>query len=155
MNFANPAELADAVGTTLGTSTWHTLDQQAIDCFADVTSDHQWIHTDRERAAVGPYGVPVAHGFLTLSLLPVLLSEIFQVNGVELMVNRGLDHVRFKAPVRAGGRIRAVASLLSARQRPRGFWEIVLTIVVEQAADDPACVAELVLLLATGDVSRI
>jgi acyl dehydratase len=149
--FADPEALAGAAGTTLGASEWHLLDQPTIDRFADVTLDHQWIHTDPIRAAVGPYGSPVAHGFLTLSLLPALLGEIFHVSGVRVIVNRGVNRLRFQQPVRAGQRIRAVADLVSARRRPRGFWEAVLSVVVELEDDEPACVTELVWLLATTD----
>ncbi|HEX4725792.1 MAG TPA: MaoC family dehydratase [Pseudonocardiaceae bacterium] len=151
IRFTDPMAFAGAVGTSLGASNWHLMDQPTIDRFAEATFDHQWIHTDPARAAEGPFGRPVAHGFLTLSLLPALLTEIFQVAGVDVIVNRGLNRLRFNAPVRVGRRIRAVAHLLSARRRPRGFWEAVLSVVVELEDDEPACVAELVLLLATAD----
>lgn len=107
------AELAQAEGDVLGTSDWLQVDQQRIDRFADATGDHQWIHVDAERAADGPFGATIAHGFLTLSLLPPLLHQLYRVDGVRMAVNYGLDRVRFMAPVRVGSRIRLTARVLA------------------------------------------
>ncbi len=107
------AELAQAEGDVLGTSDWLQVDQQRIDRFADATRDHQWIHVDAERAADGPFGATIAHGFLTLSLLPPLLHQLYRVDGVRMAVNYGLDRVRFMAPVRVGSRIRLTARVLA------------------------------------------
>lgn len=107
------AELAQAEGDVLGTSDWLQVDQQRIDRFADATGDHQWIHVDAGRAAEGPFGATIAHGFLTLSLLPPLLHQLYRVEGVRMAVNYGLDRVRFMAPVRVGSKIRLSARVLA------------------------------------------
>lgn len=107
------AELAQAEGDVLGTSDWLQVDQQRIDRFADATGDHQWIHVDAGRAAEGPFGATIAHGFLTLSLLPPLLHQLYRVDGVRMAVNYGLDRVRFMAPVRVGSKIRLSARVLA------------------------------------------
>jgi acyl dehydratase len=148
--FTAVEEFAEQVGRPLGHSGWHTLDQPLIDRFADVTADRQWIHVDAELAAHGPYGGRVAHGFLTLSLFPMLLAEVFQIDGFGLMINKGVDRVRFHAPVPAGDRVRAKVILMAARPRPKGYWEASLAVTVERACGDaPACVAEMVVLLAS------
>lgn len=108
------AGFADAEGDVLGTSDWIEIDQARIDGFADATGDHQWIHVDPERAAGGPFGATIAHGFLTLSLLPPLLNQLYRVDNVRMAVNYGLDKVRFMAPVPVGSRIRLTATVLAA-----------------------------------------
>ncbi len=154
--FTGVEEFAEQVGHPLGHSAWHTVDQALIDRFADVTADRQWIHVDAELAAGGPYGQRVAHGFLTLSLFPMLLAEVFQIDGIELMINKCVDRVRFHSPVPAGDRVRAVVALMAARPRPKGFWEASLTVTVEHAGGDaPVCVAEIVVLLAGGTSKKI
>jgi len=95
-------ELQQAAGTHLGYSDWHTVTQQQIDLFADATGDHQWIHIDPDKAAAGPFGSTIAHGYLTLSLVPMFVSEIYDVQGVSMGVNYGVDKVRFPAPVPVG-----------------------------------------------------
>ncbi len=107
------AGFASAEGDVLGTSDWLEIDQARIDTFADATGDHQWIHVDSERAAEGPFGATIAHGFLTLSLLPPLLNQLYRVDNVRMAVNYGLDKVRFMAPVRVGSKIRLTARVLS------------------------------------------
>lgn len=107
------AGFASAEGDVLGTSAWLEVDQARIDLFADATGDHQWIHVDPERAADGPFGATIAHGFLTLSLLPPLLNQLYRVDNVRMAVNYGLDKVRFMAPVRVGSRIRLSAKVLA------------------------------------------
>ena len=107
------AGFANAEGDVLGTSDWLEIDQARIDTFADATGDHQWIHVDAARAAEGPFGATIAHGFLTLSLLPPLLNELYRVDNVRMAVNYGLDKVRFMAPVRVGSKIRLTARVLS------------------------------------------
>ncbi|MCX6398442.1 MAG: MaoC family dehydratase [Propionibacteriales bacterium] len=106
-------EFADAEGDVLGTSDWLAIDQARIDQFADATGDHQWIHVDPDRAAEGPFGATIAHGFLTLSLLPPLLNDLYRVDNVRMAVNYGLDKVRFMAPVRVGSKIRLTARVLA------------------------------------------
>lgn len=107
------AGFANAEGDVLGTSDWLEIDQARIDTFADATGDHQWIHVDAERAADGPFGATIAHGFLTLSLLPPLLNQLYRVDNVRMAVNYGLDKVRFMAPVRVGSKIRLTARVLA------------------------------------------
>ena len=136
-----------AVGTDLGVGEWFTVDQARIDAFADVTEDWQWIHVDSERAAEGPYGATVAHGYLTLSLIPRLGGEIFRVEGARMQVNYGSNKVRFPHPVTAGSRIRAVASLVAAEHTPVGVQGVIRYTVEIEGQDKPACVAETVRLL--------
>jgi acyl dehydratase len=107
------AGFARAEGDVLGTSDWLEVDQARIDLFADATGDRQWIHVDPERAAEGPFGATIAHGFLTLSLLPPLLNQLYRVDNVRMAVNYGLDKVRFMAPVRVGSKIRLSAKVLT------------------------------------------
>lgn len=105
------AEFALAEGDDLGTTDWVAVDQERIDLFAAATGDHQWIHVDPERAAAGPFGTTIAHGFLTLSLLPVLINQLYRVDNVTMAVNYGLDRVRFMAPVPAGSKVRAASRI--------------------------------------------
>ncbi|MGH9100717.1 MAG: MaoC family dehydratase [Acidimicrobiales bacterium] len=132
------------VGAHLGYSDWVLVDQGRIDRFADATGDHQWIHVDPERAAQGPFGTTIAHGFLTLSLVPLLLAQVVRVEGVALGVNYGCNRVRFPAPVPAGSEVRVGASVASAEEVPGGI-QVVLDVTVEiRGADKPSCVAQLV-----------
>ncbi|UED83378.1 MaoC family dehydratase [Streptomyces profundus] len=142
--FASPDELADAVGERLGVSAWLRIDQERIDQFADATGDHQWIHTDPERAATGPFHGTIAHGYLTLALLPRLIPEVLRVEGARLAVNYGMNRVRFPAPVPVGSRVRATASVLDA-QPVAGGWQLTLAVTVErEGGAKPVCVAETV-----------
>ncbi|HEY3881014.1 MAG TPA: MaoC family dehydratase [Trebonia sp.] len=135
-------ELAGWVGRHLGYSDWLLVDQARINLFADATGDHQWIHVDPERAAGGPFGATVAHGYLTLSLIPSLVSQIYKVEGVPLRINYGSDKVRFPAPVRAGSRIRAGAELLRLDRGASGVRSTVRVTVEIEGEPKPACVAE-------------
>jgi acyl dehydratase len=140
------ADLEALVGQELGPSRWLEIDQARIDAFAECTEDPQWIHTDPVRAAAGPFGATVAHGFLTLSLLVRLLSEVLQVEDAELTVNYGLDRVRFPAPVRAGERLRARFRVAELTETPDGAQaKVVATAETGEDAEKPACVAELIL----------
>lgn len=140
--FANLAEFTAAVGTEIGVSDWMTIDQQRVDTFADATGDHQWIHVDPEKAAQGPFGGPIAHGFLTLSLSVPLVNQATGVGGVRMGINYGLNKVRFITPVPVGGRIRARVSLAAVREIPGGVQaERTVTIELE-GAEKPACIAE-------------
>ncbi|MGB7756063.1 MAG: MaoC family dehydratase [Salinisphaera sp.] len=132
------------VGAELGTSDWLTVDQSRIDRFADATDDHQWIHVDVERATrESPLGGPVAHGFLTLSLLPRLVGEVFTVREVSTRVNYGLNTLRFVSPVPAGARIRARVRLSDVVARGAGHFLIGCHVTIEiEDHDKPACVAE-------------
>jgi acyl dehydratase len=142
LRFQGVDELAEWVGRHLGYSDWLLVDQARIDLFADATGDHQWIHVDPERAATGPFGGCVAHGYLTLSLIPTLVSQIYKVEGVPLRINYGSDKVRFPAPVRAGSRIRAGAELLRLDAGPSGTRSTVRVTVEIEGEPKPACVAE-------------
>ncbi|WP_405493368.1 MaoC family dehydratase [Nocardia sp. NBC_00511] len=145
--FDGLGELEKAVGTHLGYSGWHTITQEQIDRFADATGDHQWIHVDPVRAAAGPFGATVAHGFLTLSLLPVLAGEIYTVTGVSMGVNYGANKVRFPSPVPVNSRVRAGVELLSLTPASMGFQAVSKVTVEIEGAAKPACVAESVALL--------
>jgi acyl dehydratase len=131
------------VGTELGRSRWFEIDQDRIATFADATDDHQWIHIDPERAArESPFGGTVAHGFLTLSLLPSMLSDVLAMVDAKLVVNYGLNKVRFPAPVPAGSRVRA-AIVLAAVEDERGSSQLTLDVTVErEGGTKPVCVAE-------------
>ncbi|MGW7689850.1 MaoC family dehydratase [Streptomyces asiaticus] len=130
-------KLADA---DLGTSDWIEVTQDRIDTFADATGDHQWIHTDPERAAQGPFGAPIAHGYLTLSLFIPLFTQLLDVRGVTTKVNYGLDKVRFPAPVKAGSRIRLVARLTSVEDVPGGVQIAVDGTIEVDGGTKPAAV---------------
>ena len=140
--FASPAALLDAVGTDLGASDWITVDQQRIDRFADATGDHQWIHVDPDRAAGGPFGGTIAHGYLSLSLLAPLMFDVLHVEACALVVNAGSDRVRFLTPVRAGSRIRAHATLAGAERIATGVRARTAVTVEIEGAEKPALVAE-------------
>ena len=127
-----------------GTGEWVTIDQERISAFADVTEDWQWIHVDAERAAKGPYGATIAHGYLTLAMVPVLGGRIFRVDGPSMAVNYGVNKVRFPQPVTAGSRIRAVATLLSVEDIPAGVQAIIRYTIEIEGQTKPACVAETV-----------
>jgi acyl dehydratase len=133
-------ELRKLAGGDLGTSEWTEVTQQRIDTFADATGDHQWIHTDPARAAEGPFGAPIAHGYLTLSLFIPLFTELLEVEGVTTKVNYGLDKVRFPAPVKAGSRIRLVARLVSVEDVPGGVQIAVDGTVEIEGGGKPAAV---------------
>jgi acyl dehydratase len=149
--FANPAELAAQVGKPLGYSAFRPVDQGMIDAFAEVTGDRQWIHVDVARAGAGPYGSPIAHGMLTLSMAVDMLAEVFVVDSVDLVVNKGFDRVRFGGPVPSGARVRLSAELLEARPRPREFTEAVVRLTMEiDGAGQPAYTADLRLLYHCG-----
>jgi acyl dehydratase len=136
-----------AVGKELGTGPWFTIDQDRINGFADVTEDWQWIHVDTERAAASDLGSTIAHGYLTLSLLPRLSSGIFDFAGIGRAVNYGLDRVRFPSSVRPGQRIRAHATLVGADDAGAGVLGRVRYTVEAEGSTKPACVAEALILV--------
>ncbi|HEY5246828.1 MAG TPA: MaoC family dehydratase [Dermatophilaceae bacterium] len=140
-------ELGQAVGTHLGFSDWHTITQEQIDLFAEATGDDQWIHTDPERAATGPFGTTIAHGYLTMSLIPALVSQIYTIEGLQMDVNYGSNKVRFPAPVPAGSRVRAGAELLELARGPQGAQATVRVTIEREGGDKPACVAEALAML--------
>jgi acyl dehydratase len=144
MAFTSLDELRAAVGTDAGTSDWLSVDQKRIDLFADATGDHQWIHVDTEKAAVGPFGSTIAHGYLTLSLLPALFAGLYAIPGTRMGVNYGLNKVRFPAPVPSGSRVRATAKLTSVEDVPGGVQITSQVTVEREGGDKPVCVAETV-----------
>ncbi|MEV6878244.1 MaoC family dehydratase [Amycolatopsis sp. NPDC051128] len=134
-----------AKGELLGSSEWVTVDQERIDAFAGATGDRQWIHVDAERAAAGPFGATIAHGYLTLSLLPVFMVGVYRVEGVRMAVNYGLNKVRFITPVRVGSRLRGSTELLDVQALDDTSAQLLFRTTVEiEGADRPACVAETV-----------
>lgn len=133
---------AKAEGDVLGTSNWFVIEQDRIDRFAEATGDHQWIHVDAERAKDGPFGATIAHGFLTLSLLPPLLNSLYRVDNVAMAVNYGLDKVRFMAPVRVGSRIRAAAKVLTVTPLDGAVQAVFETTFEIEGADKPAAVVQ-------------
>jgi acyl dehydratase len=145
--FSSLAEYTAAVGEHLGYSEWHEITQAQVSAFADATGDHQWIHVDPERAATGPFGTTIAHGYLTLALLPVLVAEIFRIENLTMAVNYGLDRVRFPAPVPTGSRIRAGAALRETKQTSLGQLTYSRVTVEIDGHTKAACVADTVTLL--------
>ncbi|MET7860126.1 MaoC family dehydratase [Streptomyces sp. NPDC005318] len=143
--FSSPAEFAAAAGTHVGVSEWVSIEQDRIDTFADATGDHQWIHVDSERAGTGPFGATIAHGYLTLSLIPVLTQGVYRIEGVTMGVNYGLDKVRFMNPVTAGSKVRASVDVVSAEEVPGGGRQVVNKVTIEiEGSEKPAAVAETV-----------
>lgn len=140
--FDGLAELEQAVGTHLGWSAWHQVTQEQVDAFAATTGDRQWIHTDPARAASGPFGVTIAHGFLTLSLVSALTWEVYRVDGVAAVLNYGADRLRFPTPVPVGGRIRAGVELVSVTPGSAGHRVLARTTVGLEGSDKPACVLD-------------
>ncbi len=135
-------ELKTKVGEHLGYSEWHTISQEQVNLFADATGDHQWIHIDVERAKAGPFGGPIAHGYLTLSLTPVMMAEALQLKGISMGVNYGANKVRFMSPVPVGAKLRMGAKLVSVDDVAGGVqYALELTFEVE-GASKPSCVAE-------------
>lgn len=128
--FRSHQALLDAVGQSLGESGWLTIQQPRIDQFAEATDDHQWIHTDPQRAASGPYGATIAHGYLTLSLVNRFLPELLRVEGMKMGVNYGCDRVRFPAPVRCGARIRGRGEVLAVEDK-KGASQVIVRVTVE------------------------
>ncbi len=141
--FETLADLAACVGQHVATTEWVQITQEQVNRFADATGDHQWIHVDVERAKAGPFGAPIAHGFLTLSLLPQFFDNTVQVKGVRMGVNYGLNKVRFMAPVPVGSRLRAQLQLQSATPIDGNGLQIQWNVTIErEGSDKPVCVAE-------------
>lgn len=142
--FEKGADLQPLVGQVIGESDWVTIDQQRINLFADATGDHQWIHIDPEKAAKGPFGTPIAHGFLTLSLIPDLSAKAMRVNDTRMGVNYGLNRVRFPAPVPVNSRVRAVIKLVSYEPIEGGAQVTTEVTIEREGSPKPVCVAETV-----------
>ena len=142
--FEKGADLQPLVGQVIGESDWVTIDQQRINLVADATGDHQWIHIDPEKAAKGPFGTPIAHGFLTLSLIPDLSAKAMRVNDTRMGVNYGLNRVRFPAPVPVDSRVRAVIKLVSYEPIEGGAQVTTEVTIEREGSSKPVCVAETV-----------
>jgi acyl dehydratase len=150
MSTITVAELSAKVGTVLGTSEWITVDQEMINKFADATGDHQFIHVDEAAAKMTPFGGTIAHGFLTLSLFPVMMakSDMPKVGGVKMGVNYGGNKTRFLAPVRSGKRVRGQFKLLNLEEKRPGQWQQTLEFTVEiEGEEKPALLAEWVTMM--------
>ena len=142
LRVARLQDLRERVGQPLGASPWVLVDQRRIDLFAEATGDHQWIHVDAERAAQGPFGTTIAHGFLTLSLLPMMIESALVIEDVRMGVNYGLNRVRFTSPVPAGSRVRGHFRLLSYEPLEGGAQLVVEVTMELEGSPKPACVAE-------------
>ena len=140
--FENPSELLQSQGKHLGFSDWLEIDQARINLFAEATGDHQWIHVDPERAAQGPFGKTIAHGYLTLSLANLFLPEVMQVNNVSMGVNYGCEKVRFPAPVPVGSRVRGGGEVVSVEEVKGGVQVVVRMTIEVQGSDRPGCVID-------------
>jgi acyl dehydratase len=140
-------ELEGTQERDLGTSAWHPIEQRSVDQFAEATGDHQWIHVDPEAAAAGPFGGTIAHGYLSLSMLPMLMAEVMSVEGARMGVNYGIDRVRFTAPVPTGSEVRLHAKLLSAERRGEGVLYRVGVEIEIRGAEKPALVGEVLYLV--------
>lgn len=143
-------EIEHQVGRVLGISDWCVVTQDVIDEFARVTGDAQWLHVDRERAANGPYGTTIAHGYLVLSLVPALASTCYAIEGATTRINYGLERVRFPSPVLSGARIRLTATLTSVEVVEAGTRIVVHNVVECDGSEKPACVADTVSILIFG-----
>ena len=141
-SFEHLSDLQALVGEQLGTSDWISVDQRRIDLFAEATGDHQWIHLDAARAAKGPFGTTIAHGFLTLSLLPEMSASAFEVRDTRMGVNYGLGRVRFPAPVPSGSRLRGHFKLTKYEPLDGGAQLTVEVTMEREGTDKPVCVAE-------------
>ena len=145
--FNGVPELEAAVGTHLGWSDWHEISQDQVQMFADATGDHQWIHLDVERAKRGPFGGTIAHGYLTLSLLPMLVAEIYRVGGVKMGVNYGADKLRFPSPVPVGSKVRGGVEILAVKPISLGFQVSSRVTIERDGGDKPACVVDMLAVI--------
>lgn len=146
--FASLDEFKAIAGEEIGTSDWHTVTQEQINLFADATGDHQWIHVDPEKAAKGPFGTTIAHGYLTLALLPIFVDQIYSIDGLAFGMNYGANKVRFPSPVPVDSRLRATATLKETAEIGIGTQGIVNFVVELEGSEKPACVAEVVYVMA-------
>ncbi|HET7389044.1 MAG TPA: MaoC family dehydratase [Nocardioidaceae bacterium] len=145
--FTSLEDLDAAVGEPLGVSDWLEITQDRVDAFADATGDHQWIHVDVERATDGPFGTTIAHGYLTLSLIPQFSPQLFDLQTPGARLNYGVNKVRFPSPVKVGSRIRATATITDLADVPAGKQMVTKYVVEIEDEEKPACVAEAVVLL--------
>ncbi len=146
--FKSLDEFKASVGEEIGKSDWHTVDQAQINAFADATGDHQWIHVDVEAAKKGPFGGPIAHGYLTLALLPMFGEQIYEVQGLAFGMNYGANKLRFPSIVPVDSRVRGVATLQATNEIPIGTQAIINFVIEIEGAEKPALVAEVVYVMA-------
>jgi acyl dehydratase len=139
-------DLLDRVGQCLGTTDWIEITQQQVDLFADATGNHQWIHTDQGRAARGPFKGTIVHGYLTMSLAPVVIERLLQIRELSATLDYGLNQVRFPAPVRVGSQIRATVSLIRAQQKTAGVEAVFALTYEVEGEKRPACVADVIVV---------
>ena len=138
-------EFQNLSGSHLGYSDWHAIDQDQVDRFADATGDHQWIHVDPERAATGPFGGTIAHGYLTLSIIPAILHEVLRVEDFRFGVNYGCNKVRFPSPVKVGSKVRLGAAVGSVEPVADGGVQVELDVTIEsEGSEKPSCIAQVV-----------
>ncbi|MBP6684750.1 MAG: MaoC family dehydratase [Leucobacter sp.] len=149
ISVANPTALPEAIGQS-AVGEWLQVDQERIQAFADATGDHQWIHLDAERAAEGPFGATIAHGYLTLSLIPFLTGGLLAVDNAAMVVNYGLDRVRFLQPVKVGSKVRARIEVMSAEESRQGWRVGTRTTIEIEGAEHPALVADTIALFVAG-----
>lgn len=140
--FETPAALIGSEGTPLGPTDWLAIEQDRVNGFADVTGDHQWIHVDVQRAADGPFGGTIAHGYLTMSLVNYFLPQLIEVRGFAHAVNVGADRLRFLAPVKMGARIRGVGEIVSIEEIKGAIQSVVRVTVEIEGSEKPACVVD-------------
>ena len=141
--FSNAQDILDAVGQELGSSEWVTIEQDRINQFADATDDHQWIHVDADKAASGPFGATIAHGYLTLSLCSRFLPEVFEVQNMKMGVNYGCGKVRFPNAVKVGSRLRGTGQVVEAETTKDGGVQVVVRLTIEiEGEERPGCVAD-------------
>jgi acyl dehydratase len=140
--FAAPEDLLSAVGTELGPTDWITITQEQINAFADATLDNQWIHVDTERAKNGPFGAPIAHGYLTMSLASHFMSELVRVSGISMGINYGVDKVRFPSPVPVGSKLRGRGEIVDVKEVPGGVQATIRVTIERDGGDKPAAVVD-------------
>jgi len=137
-----PGDLMGQEGLKIGPSDWMDMTQERVNTFADATGDHQWIHVDVERAQKGPFGAPIAHGYLTLSLAAKLMPEILEIKGLKMGINYGTDKVRFLNPVKVGSRVRGHGEFLEIKQVPGGYQSTLRVTIEIEGEEKPACVVD-------------
>ena len=144
VEFESPQALLGAVGQELGVSEWHTVTQEQINLFAEATGDHQWIHVDVEKAKAGPFGTPIAHGYLTMSLASLFLPQIVLVHGLSMGLNYGVDKVRFPSPVPVGSRLRGKGTMISAIEVPGGVQAVIRVTIEREGTEKPCAIVDTV-----------
>jgi acyl dehydratase len=140
--FDGPKALLDGVGADLGTTDWITITQDQINAFADATLDNQWIHVDTERAKAGPFGAPIAHGYLTMALAAYFLGQLVRVTGISMGINYGADKVRFPSPVPVGSKLRGRGELVEAKEVPGGVQVTIRVTIEREGSDKPAAIVD-------------